>query len=100
MAAPTAESLMRARFSAFAVGDPAYLLASWHPSTRPTSLELDATVRWYRLDVIDTVAGGPLDTSGIVEFEAFYRGEPAGSQRERSAFSRERGRWYYLAESQ
>ncbi|MCW3040562.1 MAG: hypothetical protein JWM31_2467, partial [Solirubrobacterales bacterium] len=39
-AAPTAAALMRSRYSAFAVGDPVYLLASWHPSTRPRSLEL------------------------------------------------------------
>src|SRR3712207_8451687 len=41
--AGTAEQLMRSRDSAFAVGDPAYLLATWHPSTRPPSLDLDPT---------------------------------------------------------
>ncbi|MFZ2176709.1 MAG: YchJ family metal-binding protein, partial [Rhodococcus sp. (in: high G+C Gram-positive bacteria)] len=35
--APTAERLMRSRFSAFAVLDAEYLLATWHPSTRPAS---------------------------------------------------------------
>jgi uncharacterized protein YchJ len=34
--AASAEQLMRSRYSAFAVGDPAYLLATWHPTTRPT----------------------------------------------------------------
>lgn len=33
--ATTAEQLMRSRYSAFAVGDEAYLLRSWHPTTRP-----------------------------------------------------------------
>ena len=33
--------LMRSRFTAFAVGDVAHLQASWHPSTRPTTLDLD-----------------------------------------------------------
>ena len=37
-AAATAEQLMRSRYSAFAVGDAAYLLATWHPSTRPAAL--------------------------------------------------------------
>jgi SEC-C motif-containing protein len=98
--APTAEALMRSRFSAFAVGDADYLLASWHPSTRPAKLELDPELRWYRLDILDRVAGGPLDTRGEVEFEAFWRSaEARGSQRERSSFVREGGRWYYVAEA-
>lgn len=33
--APDAETLMRARYSAYVRRDVAYLLASWHPSTRP-----------------------------------------------------------------
>src|SRR2546429_6760422 len=33
--APTAESLMRSRYSAFAVGDAGYLLRTWYPSARP-----------------------------------------------------------------
>jgi SEC-C motif-containing protein len=41
---------MRSRYSAFAVGDPAYLLATWHPSTRPRSLSLDDDVRRTGLD--------------------------------------------------
>jgi SEC-C motif domain protein len=91
---------MRSRFSAFAIGDSAYLRESWHPSTRPDAVEFDATMRWYRLDILDRVAGGPLDSTGVVEFEAFYRGDTPGSQRERSSFVREKGRWYYLAEAQ
>lgn len=95
--APTAEQLMRSRFSAFAVGDPDYLLATWHPSTRPETLELDPAVRWYRLDILDRAAGGPLDARGEVEFEAFWRSpDDRGSQRERSRFVREGGRWFYV----
>lgn len=88
---------MRSRFSAFAVGDPDYLLATWHPSTRPATLELDADRRWYRLDIIATREGGPFDRAGVVEFEAFHRGPGgAGSQREASTFLREGGRWFYV----
>ena len=50
--AATAEQLMRSRYSAFVLGDAAYLLATWHPSTRPRSLELDDAVRWTGLDVL------------------------------------------------
>ncbi|NMF30805.1 hypothetical protein HF851_00745 [Corynebacterium ammoniagenes] len=92
--APTAETLMRSRFSAFVTGDEAYLLRTWDPDTRPGSLNLaesfatDTGIRFYRLDIIDTVAGGPLDDTGVVEFEAFYKGAATGSQRERSTFRR------------
>jgi SEC-C motif-containing protein len=94
-AAPTAERLMRSRFTAFAIGDVDHLLASWHPATRPRSLELDPGVRWYRLDILHRVGGALLDTVGIVEFEAHYRGSSVGSQRERSRFTRTDGRWVY-----
>ena len=69
--AGTAEQLMRSRYSAFAVGDPAYLLATWHPSTRPPSLELDPTVRWTGLDVLATTDGGLLAAEGRLVPAAF-----------------------------
>lgn len=97
-AAPaTAELLMRSRYSAFAVGDAAYLLRTWHPSTRPRTLTLDDDVRWYRLDVLGRSLGGPDDTTGTVEFRAWFRsGGGAGSQHEVSRFARDHGRWVYL----
>ena len=96
--APTAETLMRSRFSAFAAHDESYLLDTWHPSTRPVSLELDPALRWYRLDVHGTSGGGPFDDEGRVDFTAHWRG-PAGArgaQRESSRFRREGGRWFYV----
>ena len=94
--APTAERLMRSRFSAFARGDAAYLLRSWHPSTRPSSLELDAGLVWYRLDVERTERGGPFDTDGVVAFTAYYRGEERGRLQEVSRFVREGRDWLYV----
>lgn len=105
--APTAEALMRSRFSAFATGDVAYLLHSWHPDTRPETLELDDTLRWYRLDILDTVAGSFPDSTGVVEFAAYWKrkpgqdpvpeGEPRnGMQQERSRFARHDRRWVYI----
>lgn len=94
--APTAETLMRSRFTAFVTEDVEYLLRTWDPVTRPAELKLaDMPVRFYRLDILDTAAGGPLDQTGVVEFEAFYKGEVAGSQRERSTFRRVDGAWVY-----
>lgn len=96
--APTAERLMRSRFTAFATQDAAYLMRSWHPSTRPTEVELDSGIRWTRLDILDTSAGGPFDTAGIVAFEAFFRSDAGerASMRERSSFVREDRVWTYV----
>lgn len=101
--APTPEALMRSRFTAFAVGDEAYLLASWAARTRPDSLDLDPTLRWYRLDILGT-SGGAFDTAGTVEFTAYYRSKPGtpedecvkGVQREKSRFERVGGEWFYV----
>jgi SEC-C motif-containing protein len=95
--AATAEQLMRSRYSAFAVGDPAHLLATWHPSTRPRSLDLDPAVRWTGLDVLGTTGGTLLAAEGTVEFRAHHVVDRvAGAQHENSRFVREDGRWYYL----
>jgi SEC-C motif-containing protein len=102
--APTAERLMRSRYSAFAVGDADYLLDTWHPDTRPDTLELDAGIRWFRLDILGRTNGGVLDSDGTVEFEARYRMRPttpeasptSGAQHENSRFSRVEGRWFYV----
>lgn len=95
--APTAEQLMRSRYSAFAVLDAGYLLRTWHPDTRPAVLELDPAMQWRRLDIVSTGRGGPLDTEGTVEFKAYFRhdGEP-GVHHETSSFRREDRRWYYV----
>jgi SEC-C motif-containing protein len=88
---------MRSRFTAFALGNSAYLLASWHPSTRPAVIELDDGLRWYRLDILGRTGGGLTDAEGTVDFEAFYKGAERGSVRENSRFVRDDGRWSYLA---
>jgi SEC-C motif domain protein len=94
--AATAEELMRSRFAAFARGLGGYLLATWHPSTRPPELTLDDTA-WRRLQIVDTVAGREGDAEGVVEFRASYRtAAGAGLLHERSRFVREGGRWLYL----
>ncbi len=89
---------MRSRFEAFRDGDSAWLLRSWHPSTRPKRLDLADNPAWRRLQIVDVVDGGPDDTTGIVEFRASYLvdGQPQVLA-ERSSFVREAGRWYYLS---
>lgn len=97
-AAPNCLALMRSRFSAFALGNVDYLLQSWHPETRPRRLDLDDTVTWRRLQIVDTEAGGDGDDTGIVEFRAQY--QQHGRRHilhERSRFTRtSAGAWRYL----
>jgi SEC-C motif-containing protein len=92
----TPEQLMRSRFSAFAVGDAAYLMRTWHPNTRPARLDLDPRVRWVRLDVVRST-GSLLASEGTVEFRAHYvdRGR-AASLHENSRFVRQGSRWLYV----
>lgn len=96
----TAEELMRSRYSAFALGEPVhagYLLATWHPATRPASLELDDDVRWTGLEVLATEAGGPEDRRGVVEFRAHHtRDGVARELHEISRFRRDAEGWQYV----
>ena len=93
--APDAPTLMRSRYSAFVRGEVAYLLATWHGSTRPASLELEASARWLGLEVRLARVTGP-DTAEV-EFVARYRvAGRAVRQHELSRFVRQDNRWYYL----
>jgi SEC-C motif-containing protein len=94
--ARTAEALMRSRYTAHVRGDREYLLASWHPSTRPATLEVDDAVRWLGLAVKRHVQSAP--DAAVVEFVARYRigGGSAVRLHETSRFVRKDGRWYYL----
>jgi len=95
--AATAEELMRSRYAAFALDDLDHVFRTWHPRTRPESIEPRPGLTWTRLEVLDVVAGGVDDEVGEVEFEASYDyGGTPGSQRERSRFERRRGRWVYV----
>lgn len=93
--APDAEALMRSRYSAFVLGLPDYLLATWHASTRPADLTLDAAAKWLGLEVRSHRL---LDADHAeVEFVARYRQDGRAVRlRERSRFVRESGRWFYL----
>jgi SEC-C motif-containing protein len=92
--APDAESLMRSRYTAFVRGDAAHLLATWHVSQRPSTLELEDGVKWLGLEVKRHT---PIDdTHAEVEFVARSRVQGRGQRlHERSRFVREDGHWFY-----
>ena len=88
---------MRSRYSAFALGELAYVLESWHPGTRPDRVDPDPGLRWVGLEVVATEGGGPGERRGAVEFRARWtRGAGSGVLAERSRFVRQSGRWWYV----
>jgi len=98
--APDAEALMRSRYSAFVLGLADYLLATWHPATRPATLDLDEPgLRWLGLTVKQHRALDPLHAE--VAFVA--RSKQGGrahrlqelSRFERLADEQGRSRWFY-----
>ncbi|MBA8816263.1 SEC-C motif-containing protein [Microbacterium halimionae] len=95
--APTAEALMRSRYTAFVLGDLNHLRASWHPGTCPADLALDPDVTWTGLDVVSVEAGKPGDRRGYVAFRAHWREHGRrGILTERSRFVWQSERWWYL----
>ena len=92
-----AEALMRSRYVAYVLGLEPYLLATWHPDTRPRSLDLDAepATKWLGLEVKRHALTG--QDSAIVEFVARYKiAGRAHRLHEISRFMRQAGRWFYL----
>jgi SEC-C motif-containing protein len=94
--APDAETLMRSRYSAYALKLQAYLLATWHPGTRPAALDLATdNTKWIGLEIRKHNAESA--DRATVEFVARYRiGGRAARLHEVSRFVREDGKWFYL----
>lgn len=82
---------MRSRYSAYVRGLDDYVFRTWHPRTRPASVA--SAVAWTGLVIVQTVAGGPDDERGTVEFVATAPGQRL---HELSRFERRAGRWVYV----
>lgn len=93
--APDVEALMRSRYSAFVLDRLDYLLASWHPDTRPASIEPNEPgLRWLGLEVKRHQRQDA--DHATVEFVARSKlGGRAHRLHEVSRFERIDGRWYY-----
>ena len=89
-----AEALMRSRYTAYVLGDAAYLRRSWHPDTCPADLSLDAGVQWLGLKIERHTRISP--THAEVVFIARYRLDGRVYRlAEHSRFVVEQGRWLY-----
>ncbi len=97
--APTAQALMRSRYTAFVHKDFDYVLRTWHARTRPPSIDLKSAgaIVWTRLEIIASRAGGRTAKEGTVEFIAHCSIDGRPEQlHEVSRFVRENGQWYYV----
>ncbi len=94
--AATPEALMRARYSAYVTADTGFLLASWHPRTRPPHVHINPAQRWLGLKV-RAAAVDAGNSAGTVEFVARFKIDGRGHRlHEHSRFVRENGRWLYV----
>lgn len=94
--APTAETLMRSRYSAFVVADGDYLYETTHISKRQGNskdayLKSAKNTKWVKLEIVSS----DFDT---VEFKAFYLNKKFQTEvlHEKSNFKLEDGKWYYV----
>lgn len=92
--AGTAQQLMRSRYTAYTLGDMAYVANTWHASTRPADLMPESLTQWLGLEVKSHHTEG--DTAEV-SFVARYRIAGKGQRMtERSCFVREGGQWWYV----
>ena len=100
--APTAEKLMRSRYTAYAKGAIDYILDTHHPDGRD-EISRDATEQWAKesewmgLEIIDIRGGAESDSEGTIEFSVRYRGSDRAivTHHENSTFLKKDGRWYF-----
>ena len=100
--APTAEALMRSRYSAYVTSEIDYVYQTTHPSQRSKfnhkeSLEWSRKAEWKSLEIVRTESGSSEDNTGTVEFVAHYyeKGKPV-RHHEIAEFINEDGHWYFM----
>jgi len=95
--APSAEALMRSRYTAYTLQREDYLLTTWHQSTRPQALKLqgEAVAKWLGLEVKRHEKQDA--EHAIVEFVARYKvNGRAHRLHEISRFVCKAGKWFYV----
>lgn len=99
---PTAEALMRARYSAFAKGEVQFIVDTIDPAHRD-GVSADGFRKWAErsewlgLEICRTKDGGPDDTEGIVEFKALYREKDKRQvHHEIAEFRKSDDQWFFV----
>ena len=99
--ASSAEHLMRSRYTAYSLGDFAYVSRTWHASTCPPNLidalnQENVKTQWLGLNILNSQPGKSTEEA-YVTFFARYSDEQSPSWiYETSRFVRENNRWYYI----
>lgn len=100
--APTAEKLMRSRYSAYATANIDYLKSTLAPESRhdfdsATTKKWAQSAKWKGLRIMSVEKGMENDTKGTVEFTATYEQDGEGlDHHEVSTFRKEAGDWYFI----
>ncbi len=94
--ANSAEKLMRSRYSAYAICEPDYLIATTHVSQR-SQLSRKEIEQWAKTNVWKKLEVVRVDTF-TVEFKAYFRDRLGKNQvhHEKSNFVFEGGGWFYV----
>lgn len=87
---------MRSRYSAFVLDNLDYLLATWHASTRPATLEANPpNIKWLGLEIRKHQVLDP--QTQRVEFVVRHRLDGRATRlHEISRFVLENGQWFYV----
>lgn len=99
---PTAESLMRSRYTAYVQGDLDYLEQTLALGERDsfdyeTSKEWSEQSEWLGLEVLSSTGGAANDREGVIEFVArFIRNGAEQEHHEKSLFLKTKGKWYFV----
>jgi len=102
--APTAEALMRSRYTAHVKHDLAHLERTLSADQRKTfdakaAREWSERSEWLGLTISRTEQGGPEDKLGLVEFTARFKVEGEEHEHfEQALFGREDGKWVYTGQ--
>ena len=100
--APTAEKLMRARYTAYAKTAVEFIIATTVEEKRKECDEKairkwSELSTWHKLEIIATEKGTPDDTDGVVEFNAhFSEGGVRKNYHEKGTFKKVDGAWLYV----
>ncbi len=102
--APTAEALMRSRFTAYTLQNIRYLVTTTHPGQQNAIkqqklYDQSGNTLWQKLEVIYTEAGTASDQVGVVEFKAWFKESLSSLEKvhhERSSFMKIEDRWYFI----
>ena len=100
--APTAEALMRARYSAYAAANIDFVEQTIHPKSREdfnreSARKWAEESQWQGLEILNAISGKEEDAEGTVEFIATYsqKDEPI-KHHEIATFKKEDGTWFFV----